>query len=136
MAGTFRSQYRSRRWGETTSRDIGLHLEDRISDVTRELIEDAYPEVGEEVIESLLAMRDDAKANWPVKSGRSKKSIAIETRIVPDVLTVSLVVREWYAGYIRSKGEMPAYALVLDKAEALAERLAQRVGQALSRKAA
>lgn len=108
-----------------------VELDSSHRDIARELIETAYPETGRAVEIELERLHDDAKRNWPIKTGKSKESIELVFEVRGDLMRVSLKVGAYYAALIRSKGTRPAFDLVLDQDMTLANRLADRIARTL-----
>jgi len=128
----------SRRSGESRAGDIGVVLNRGIDDMARELIEGAYPRVGAAVMARMENLERFARSRWPVDTGTSRDSIELETRAGPDSLVVQLNVGAWYAGFIKGRGfdKGPAYDLILNQADAIAEDLQDRLVRALEDNAA
>ena len=98
------------------------------------LAKDAAPIAFGIVDEELEALTENASKHWPVRTGKSKASIALVERVRPGVLAKSLVVTAAYAYYVFSSkmGKNAAKALVLDPSKALADRLAKRIAEGVS----
>lgn len=122
----------SGRSGGASSGGGWIELEDTSAIV--ELAKMAAPETFEAVRSEMGKLYATAYRLWPVKTGFSKASMALLTRVKRDALAESLVVRAPYAYYVRSKqlGKNAAKALVLDPANELADRLATRIAEGIA----
>jgi hypothetical protein len=136
MAQAFRGRARlGRVSGQTSTGDTGVVLDKGVTDLARQLIESAYPKVGAAVVARLENLESLARGRWPVKTGTSRDSIELETRATEDTLTVQLNVGAWYAGFIKGKGfdKGPAYDLILDPADKIADELQARLAKEIAR---
>lgn len=93
----------------------------------------AGPETFGAVEEELGKLYTKAKELWPVKTGKSKATMAVRHRLAKDKVISSLIVGADYSYYVYSKklGKNAARALVLDPSIELADRLATIIAKRL-----
>jgi hypothetical protein len=105
------------------------------NDTFRNLLRQVAPKTAAVVEEEMETLEATARANWPVKTGKSRDSMDLVTRARKGAVLTSLVVTAPYAYYVKSKklGKNAAKALVLDPATNLADRLARRIADALAK---